>query len=328
MARLDVTEIFHGISYPGHLHTQDSFQHALKFPFQDTDVLIVSYPKSGTTWMQEIVTLISSRGDPHLSQSSPNWTRAPWLEQYYCADLLKSSTSTPRVLTTHLPHDLLGPALQESKARIIYVSRNPKDVLVSFYHFHKMANFLPDAGSFPEFLHQFLEGTCKLTFFCFYNIFIVFLKFGFPPPAPHLFCSVHFGSWFDHIKGWTSQAAALNLLHVTYEEMSKDLHGTINRVSSFLQRPLLEHELNNCVTHCSFSCMKDNKMINYSLIPDEILDHSKGCFMRKGEIGDWKNMFTEEQNRYFDTVLKSKMQDCILKFVWEKPENEESQLKD
>lgn len=99
--------------------------------------------------------------------------------------------------------------------QIIYVSRNPKDVLVSFYHFHKMANFLPDAGSFPEFLHHFLEGTCELTFFCFCNIFIVFPKFGSFPPG-----SVHFGSWFDHIKGWTSQAAALNLLHVTYEEMS------------------------------------------------------------------------------------------------------------
>uniref|UniRef100_A0A8C7XS93 Uncharacterized protein n=1 Tax=Oryzias sinensis TaxID=183150 RepID=A0A8C7XS93_9TELE len=37
---------FHGISFPGHLHTQDSLQHAMKFQFQDTDILIVSYPKS------------------------------------------------------------------------------------------------------------------------------------------------------------------------------------------------------------------------------------------------------------------------------------------
>ncbi|XP_013881791.1 RRP15-like protein [Austrofundulus limnaeus] len=73
----------------------------------------------GTTWMQEIVTLISSRGDPHLSQTVPNWTRAPWLEQYYCADFLKASSSRPRVLTTHLPHPLLSPALQASKARLL-----------------------------------------------------------------------------------------------------------------------------------------------------------------------------------------------------------------
>lgn len=47
MARLDVTEVFHGISFPGHVHTQDSLEYALKFQFQDTDILIVSYPKSG-----------------------------------------------------------------------------------------------------------------------------------------------------------------------------------------------------------------------------------------------------------------------------------------
>ncbi|XP_076592839.1 sulfotransferase family 5A, member 1 [Chaetodon auriga] len=294
MARLDVTEMFHGILFPGHLHTQDSLQLALKFPFQDTDILIVSYPKSGTTWMQEIVTLISSRGDPHLSQTVPNWARAPWLEQHYFTAVLEASSTTPRVITTHLPHHLLGPALQDSKAKIIYVSRNPKDVLVSFYHFHKMANFLPEAGTFPEFLHQFLEGTLS------------------------------YGSWFDHVKDWTSQTATMNnLLHMTYEEMSLDLQGTIKRVSSFLQCPLAEDELNNCVKHCSFSSMKDNKMVNYTLIAEEIMDHSKGAFMRRGKIGDWKNMFTDEQNQYFTSIFKAKMHNCTLEFVWEEGDKEE-----
>ncbi|XP_013881295.1 sulfotransferase family 5A, member 1 [Austrofundulus limnaeus] len=74
--------------------------------------------------------------------------------------------------------------------------------------------------------------------------------------------------------------------------MSTDLHGTIGRVGAFLQRPLLEEELQNCVKHCSFSSMKSNKMINYTLVPEEIMDQSKVSFMRKGQIGDWKNMFT------------------------------------
>lgn len=47
MARLDVLEMFHGIRFPGHLHTQDSLQLALEFPFEDPDILITSYPKSG-----------------------------------------------------------------------------------------------------------------------------------------------------------------------------------------------------------------------------------------------------------------------------------------
>lgn len=80
--------------------------------------MLLSFLSTGTTWMQEIVTLIYSRGDPHLNKTVPNWVRAPWLEQYYCAPLLEDSSTTPRVITTHLPHHLLGPALQGSKAKV------------------------------------------------------------------------------------------------------------------------------------------------------------------------------------------------------------------
>ncbi|TWW67955.1 sulfotransferase family 5A, member 1 [Takifugu flavidus] len=284
-------ESFGGVLFPGGLHTQESLKLAVDFPFQETDVLIVSYPKSGTTWMQEIITLILGRGDPHLSHTVPNWARAPWLEHHYFAELQEASSSQPRVFTTHLPNHLLVPALQEppgSNVKVIYVSRNPKDVAVSFYHFHKLAAFLPEFSTFEEFLHHFLDGR------------------------------LCYGSWFDHIKGWTDQRRApSNLLHVTYEEMSLDLSGTIQKVSSYLRRPLVEDEVNSCVKHCSFSSMKVNKMVNYSLVAKDIMDHSKGSFMRKGKVGDWKTMFTEEQDEYFNSVFKSKMDDCALDFVWE-----------
>lgn len=64
----------------------------------------------------------------------------------------------------------------------------------------------------------------------------------------------------------------------------QDRHGAIKRVSSYLQTPLLEDEVNNCVKHCSFSSMQDNKMANYTLVSEEIMDHNKGSFMRKGVI--------------------------------------------
>uniref|UniRef100_A0A667XVB5 Sulfotransferase n=1 Tax=Myripristis murdjan TaxID=586833 RepID=A0A667XVB5_9TELE len=281
MARLDVTETFHGITFPGHLHTQDSLQSALRFPFQDTDILIVSYPKSGTTWMQEIVTLICNRGDPHVCQTVPNWTRAPWLEQHYCAMVLEKYPLNPRVITTHLPQHLLEPALQGSKAKVIYVSRNPKDVVVSYYHFCKMAKFFPDPGSFQDFLNQFLDGRCEL------------------------------------MKSWQN-FFFFNLKVTLALQSIKSLHFC-GKISAFLQRPLVEEELNSCLKHSSFSSMKNNTMVNCTLISPEIMDHSKGCFMRKGELGNWKSLFTDEQNQHFESVFSSRMQDCSLKFVWDVP---------
>lgn len=62
----------------------------------------------------------------------------------------------------------------------------------------------------------------------------------------------------------------------------QDLRGAIQKVSSFLRRPLAEDELSSCAKHCSFDSMKDNRMVNYTLIPAEIMDHNKGAFMRKG----------------------------------------------
>lgn len=43
-----------------------------------------------------------------------------------------------------------------------------------------------------------------------------------------------------------------------------------------------------------------------------------------GIIGDWKNMFTEEQSQYLESVLRSKMKDCPLEFIWEERDEEET----
>ncbi|XP_018608065.1 sulfotransferase family 5A, member 1 [Scleropages formosus] len=291
MARLDVMESFQDIAFPGHLHTQETLRDAPNFRFQDTDTLIATYPKSGTTWMQEILTLTLNQGDDTVSRTVPNWARAPWLEQYYFPHVVKMMRE-PRIITTHLPYHLLAPALRDSKVKVIYVARNPKDIAVSFYHFHKMANFLPEPGSFDQFLDCFLEGT------------------------------VSYGSWFEHVKGWTTQTSK-SIFYITYEEMWLDLRGSLERISAFLQCPLGAEQISNAQKHCSFNRMKENPMVNYSTVSSDIMDHSKGQFMRKGKIGDWRNMFTEEQNRRFEEVFSSKMVGSHLKFIWEAPQDPE-----
>ncbi|XP_048825260.1 sulfotransferase family 5A, member 1 isoform X1 [Brienomyrus brachyistius] len=297
MARLDVTETFHNIAFPGHLHTRESLHYAVNFQFQDTDTLIVSYPKSGTTWMQQILTLLYSQGDETVSHTIPNWARAPWLEQYYFPKVLEV-LKEPRIITTHLQYHLLAPALEGSQAKVIYVARNPKDLAVSFYHFHKMANFLPNPDSFEEFLEHFLEGT------------------------------VNYGSWFDHVKGWTSSRRNdLNFLYITYEELWEDFKGSMEKISTFLQHPLMLDDIQKIQKHCTFASMRENPMVNYTTVDKEIMDHSKGQFMRKGKVGDWKNTFTPEQNQRFENIFSLKMKNSHLKFTWNIQSDQSTQWK-
>lgn len=49
---------------------------------------------------------------------------------------------------------------------------------------------------------------------------------------------------------------------------------------------------------------------------------------KTGMVGDWKNMFTEEQSQYLESVLRSKMQDCPLEFIWEEQDKEETHGKE
>ncbi|KAL7869136.1 hypothetical protein AOLI_G00131240 [Acnodon oligacanthus] len=56
-------------------------------------------------------------------------------------------------------------------------------------------------------------------------------------------------------------------------------------------------------------------MSNYSLVPEEFMDQKKSEFLRKGVVGDWKNLFTEAQTERFDAVYKDKMKDEIESLV-------------
>ncbi|XP_070617875.1 sulfotransferase 2B1-like [Erythrolamprus reginae] len=286
MARLDVTEVFANVRLPGHLHTESSLLFASNFEFQDTDVLLVTYPKSGTTWMQEILSLIRSNGDLEPIKSLPNWARAPWLEHTYFQEQLPH-IGCPRLLTTHLPQPVLAPALKKAKPKVIYVARNPKDVAVSYYHFQRMAKFFPDPASFEDFLQDFMAGT------------------------------VHYGSWFEHVKGWFSCREELGLFCITYEQLHQDLKGCVERLSAFLDHPVLPEQVGAILEHCSFAVMKENVMVNGTLVPPEIMDFQKGHFMRKGIVGDWRNHFCPHQSARFNEKYQQEMGGHPWPFQWD-----------
>uniref|UniRef100_A0A8C8SU23 Sulfotransferase n=1 Tax=Pelusios castaneus TaxID=367368 RepID=A0A8C8SU23_9SAUR len=128
-----------------------------EFQVRDDDVFNITYPKSGSTWMLEILSLIRCEGDPGWVRSVLNWYRAPWVE-YHLETALKYPP--PRLLSSHLPIQLFPKSFQHSKAkvRIIYTLRCPKDVLVSLYHFSQVLHFFKTPESLDSFIEDFLSG--------------------------------------------------------------------------------------------------------------------------------------------------------------------------
>ncbi|XP_076006482.1 sulfotransferase family 2, cytosolic sulfotransferase 3 isoform X2 [Genypterus blacodes] len=277
---------YHGLLLPKKAHTEDSLKYAESFQVEDTDVITVTYPKSGTIWMQEIVPLVLNGGDLTPIQRIPNWERAPWLEETQLARVVDRLPS-PRAMVTHLPYNLMPKSFFSSKAKVIYVTRNPKDVVVSSYYFHQMASFLDDPGTFEEFLDTFLEG------------------------------KVLFGKWTDHVKSWRHTDLGDRIMHITYEEIAQDLPATIRRFSDFVGNSLSEEVIQKIAEQCCFETMKSNRMSNFSLVPSDIMDSNKSPFLRKGIAGDWKNHFSSDQEARFSALIRGELEGEKLCFPWD-----------
>ena len=145
--------------------------------------------------------------------------------------------------------------------------RNVKDALVSFYHFYRSNPFLGQfKGTFDEFMEMVKVKRVR--------------------------------SWFDWVLGWGEYKDYPNTIFIRYEDMKKDLPSELRRLANFLEIEVTDEIVADVCDKTSFSNMKD------SMNALGITDSKISPFMRKGEVGDWKNYFSDDFNNYVDELYK------------------------
>ena len=225
------------------------------------DIFLVSFPKSGNTWTRF---LLANLRFPNEAATWANIDR-----------LIPDPTGTakrdfdrmprPRIIKSHECFDPRYP-------RVINIVRDPRDVVVSQYHYHRKIRKIADDSPIEKFVTRFLAGeTC-----------------------PH-------GSWGQNIATWlyTSEGNPRFLL-LRYEDLIADTPRELAKVATFLQLPVTPEIIAQAVERSSADRMRKlEKEQQHGLYKGSRKDMS---FVRAAGAGGWRKDLPAEQAARLETA--------------------------
>lgn len=308
-------------------HHMDS-RYWLDFKPRKGDVLVCTFGKTGTTWMQQIVATLlecshtTSTITPAAATTAPISSITagaalgvppdqynlhmtfPWVDMCPGADTQPDKAPPPfqrqnkmpmiealpgrRCLKTHLPADSV-PYYPELK--YVYVVRDLRDVALSLYnHLSSLTDVgLQSLG--PSFTPM------PPTFEEFYHPFI---KDGSPLWPLY----AHFQGYFD------LRAKLPNLRLVHFADLKKDLEGQMRRLAAFLEIELPETLWPQAVEQCTFEYMKSHE--RFFEAPPAML--KQGSFIHKGN-SRWREAYTPDMVREYEEAATANLTPACKHYV-------------
>ncbi|XAR65314.1 Steroid sulfotransferase [Bertholletia excelsa] len=284
----------HLYQYQGFWHHARQLQGVLTcqqhFEAQDSDILLVTTPKSGTTWLKALLYATVNRSNfppdtnhPLLSQNPHHLV--PFLELTLYVDRRVpdfTAFSPPRLFSTHLPFISLPESVKSTKTKIIYLCRDPKDTLVSLWHF---TNKLRPAEKGANSLEDVLDRFCRGASIC--------------------------GPFWDHVLEYWKESLRNpdKVIFLKYEEIKENPEQHLMRLAEFLGCPFsLEGEASGVVQEILELCSFD-KLSNLEVNKNGKLSSGEEhkAFFRRGEVGDWKNFLTADMVDRIDRITEEKL---------------------
>ncbi|XP_071696200.1 cytosolic sulfotransferase 12-like [Rutidosis leptorrhynchoides] len=289
-------------NYQGFWHPSRQLQGVLScqkhFEAQESDILLVTTPKSGTTWLKAIVfslinrTRFSQTINHHPLLSNNPHILVPFLELKLYVDNENpdlSCLTSPRLFSTHLPFVSLPNSVLDSHCKVVYMCRDPKDTFVSLWAFaNKLRLKEMGTNSLEEVLDKFCRGVSL------------------------------YGPFWDHVLGYWNESLINpeKVFFLKYEEMKEQPEFHLKKLADFLgcsfsSKEIEENAVEGILNICSFDNLSNLKVNKEGKLPS---GENSSAFFRKGEVGDWKNHLTAEMAKRVDNICDEKFDGSGLKF--------------
>lgn len=245
---------YQGVSGPPKVSSPEVFLRARAYVPQPEDVFVATQMRCGTTWMQQLVYQVVTRGEGEFTDPDRThlYAISPWIEavnSVSIADAPLVGARPTRIVKTHLPasHCPYG-----AGAKYIYVARHPVSCFASIVDFNRsmLGPLLPPTDT-------------MLAWFCSDRMYWL--------------------PWPVHVDGWWQWAESRsNTLFVHFEEMTRDLGAVVDRVATFLDVELTAAERQRVADRCSFEYMKNHEEF-FEMAPPTMFSVAGGQFMASGK---------------------------------------------